>query len=98
MSACRCDRIKSYIVEAGDHRCPHDVDISLHKNISPVPSRYIRTIHWLPGVKCRSQAKMGALQGRREKRTTVVDWSCGTVLLFYCCELRSCIVVCAVLF
>ena len=27
MSGCRCDRIKSYIVGAGGHRCPPDVDI-----------------------------------------------------------------------
>ena len=43
--------------------------------MSPVPSRYIRAIHLLPGVKYRSQAKRGASQGRREKRTTVVDWN-----------------------
>ena len=27
MSGCRCDRIKNYIVGAGGHRCPPDVDI-----------------------------------------------------------------------
>ena len=27
MSGCRCDRIKDYIVGAGGHRCPPDVDI-----------------------------------------------------------------------
>ena len=27
MSGCRCDRIKIYIVGAGGHRCPPDVDI-----------------------------------------------------------------------
>ena len=27
MSGCRCDRIKIYIVGAGGHRCPSDVDI-----------------------------------------------------------------------
>ena len=44
MSGCRCDRIKNYIVGAGGHRCPHDVDIWLHKNMSPVPSRCVRKI------------------------------------------------------
>ena len=52
--------------------------------MSPVPSRYIRAIHLLPGVKCRSQAKRekGASQGRREKRTIVVDWN--HVVLYRC--------------
>ena len=27
MSGCRCDRNKIYIVGAGGHRCPPDVDI-----------------------------------------------------------------------
>ena len=27
MSGCRCDRTKNYIVEAGGHRYPPDVDI-----------------------------------------------------------------------
>ena len=27
MSGCRCDRIKIYIVGAGGHRCPPDVDM-----------------------------------------------------------------------
>ena len=50
--------------------------------MSPVPSRYIRVIHLLPGVRCRSQAKRekGASQGRREKRTIVVDH----VVLYRC--------------
>ena len=75
MSGCRCDRIKNYIVGAGGHRCPHDVDISLHKNMSPVPSRYIRAIYLLPGVKCGSEAKRekGCFARPREKRTIVVD-------------------------
>ena len=36
----------------------------------------------VPGVQYRSQEKRGASQGRREKRTTVVDW---THVVLYCC-------------
>ena len=47
--------------------------------MSPVPSRYIRAIYLLPGVKCGSEAKRekGALQGSGK---IVVDH----VVLYHC--------------
>ena len=52
--------------------------------MSPVPSRYIRAIYLLPGVKCGSQAKREkgcfASSGKKKKRTIVVDH----VVLYRC--------------
>ena len=41
--------------------------------MSPVPSRYVRAIYLLPGVKCESQAKREkrVLRKQRKKRTIV---------------------------
>ena len=59
--------------------------------MSPVPSRYIRAIYLLPGVKGGSEAKRakGASQGKYDNCCR----SCGTVSLFYCCKLGSSVVV-----
>ena len=50
--------------------------------MSPVPSRYIRAIYLLPGVKCESQAKRekGCFASSGKKRTIVVDH----VVLYRC--------------
>ena len=57
--------------------------------MSPVPSRYIRAIYLLPGVKGGSEAKRakGASQAAEKKDNCCR--SCGTVSLFYCCKLGS---------
>ena len=57
--------------------------------MSPVPSRYIRAIYLLPGVKggCEAKRAKGASQAA-EKEDNCCR-SCGTVSLFYCCNVGS---------
>ena len=58
--------------------------------MSPVPSRYIRAIYLLPGVKCESQAKgKRVLRKQRKKKRTIVGVvykgvSERTVCILYC--------------
>ena len=61
--------------------------------MSPVPSRYIRAIYLLPGVKCGSEAKREKGASQAAEKEDNCCRSCGTVSLFYCCKLGSCIVV-----
>ena len=57
--------------------------------MSPVPSRYIRAIYLLPGVKCESQAKREKGASQAAEKEDNCCRSCGTVSLFYCCKWRS---------
>ena len=61
--------------------------------MSPVPSRYIRAIYLLPGVKGGSEAKRAKGASQAAEKEDNCCRSCGTVSLFYCCKLGSCIVV-----
>ena len=61
--------------------------------MSPVSSRYIRTIYLLPGVKGGSEAKRAKGASQAAEKEDNCCRSCGTVSLFYCCKSGSCIVV-----
>ena len=55
--------------------------------MSPVPSRYIRAIYLLPGVKGGSEAKRAKGASQAAEKEDNCCRSCGTVSLFYCCKL-----------
>ena len=55
--------------------------------MSPVPSRYIRAIYLLLGVKGGSEAKRAKGASQAAEKEDNCCRSCGTVSLFYCCKL-----------
>ena len=57
--------------------------------MSPVPSRYIRAMYLLPGVKGGSEAKRAKGASQAAEKEDNCCRSCGTVSLFYCCKLGS---------
>ena len=57
--------------------------------MSPLPSRYIRAIYLLPGVKGGSEAKRAKGASQAAEKEDNCCRSCGTVSLFYCCKLGS---------
>ena len=57
--------------------------------MSPVPSRYIRAIYLLPGVKGGSEAKRAKGASQAAEKEDNCCRSCDTVSLFYCCKVGS---------
>ena len=65
--------------------------------MSPVPSRYIRAIYLLLSVKGGSEAKRAKGASQAAEKEDNCCRSCGTVSLFYCCKLGSCLICIVVL-